>query len=95
MVQQGIKIAFSGEIHTVAVSSVFDVKLHINLQCQMTQKQLVLFPKPLHVPFPVAPAKLLQFLCPLSPFHISISIAQILDFTAQPVVIQERLEART
>lgn len=59
MLQQGCRIAFPGEIHTVAVSFVFDVKLHINLQCQRTQKKLVLFLRPLHVPFPVALAKML------------------------------------
>lgn len=40
MLQQGVKTAFPGEIHTVAVSFAFDVKLHVNLQGQTTQKSL-------------------------------------------------------
>jgi len=94
MLQQGIKTALPGDIHTAAVSFVFAVKLHINLQYQTTQKKLVLFPKPLQVPFP----RLLQsccFLSPPSPSHISISIAQTLDSTAQPAVTQQRSQART
>lgn len=60
MLQQIVKTAFPGEIHTVAVSFAFDVKLHVNLQCQTAQKKLVLSPKSLHF---VALAK---FLLPLA-----------------------------
>lgn len=56
----------------------------------MTPKQLVLLPKPRQVPVPSALAKLLPPL-PIIPFSHPLSPFHILDFTAQPVAIQEHL----